>query len=1153
MGIQRDGRGQPDPYISGTNEVCRYHGAWYSETPDTYIKLQVQLLQGGIPYTNSNGPEGTVGVSINDNGTFYCDIAIPSDISLSHRVAIRRDGVWEVTSMQAFKSVAMAVEFQNVQATVVDGTSVAFYGQWKPNTTESTGTAYLYYKKTTDVSWTLHGTYGPYSGSGWQAISQTITGLDYGTSYQFYIYVSRTVSNNLWAGQGTYVSYGGITYGYLPTANASSSTVSASTLAATPTVTSEDASSVSHVSAVLNGTIDANSLPSGVDVSFLWNSQAYRRVDYNNGVNVTNGKVLTIGAITYTFLTNSTATGQFAYSGQPSPLDTIVIEGSTYTFVNEVVSTGGKIAYVNGTQPTHGKIVTLPTAGGVPGIYKFKNEVAASGGKLAYINGTNPAITKTVTIPVGGPNPDAVYTFVSTVAQAGDVKRAGNADATMLNLAHAINKSGGTEGAGGDYISWNNAAHPLVSAAQDAGADEINLTVLSVGSVGNITISTTDASITPTSPTGGSQVEDAGDVLIGANADATMLNLSRAINNSGGTSGVGNDYIAYNFGAGPAAHPLFSATHSAGSDWITFTTLAAGHYGNADFTSDESSFTITDPSGGDQVEVAGDVLIGADADATFLNLTRAINNSGGTPGVGNDYLPWGGGANSWVSAVHNSGPNTVSITALSSGAAGNSIDLSDTSAAVTTTVMSGGTDLPGGGYQVLIGTNADATMLNLKYAINKDGGVEGINYVAAAAHPYVTAAISAIDNYVTLVVPTNTNPTLTFSTDEATFTLTTETSAPWSNETTPVNYANDGTTPFSAVVSGLALKRTYFFKAKAVYTANGGGTLYGSDKTFTTATEPLAASLEEDLMQTLQFDGQYGVAKTITFTLRAPSGSSSDLFYTSTAPVQADCLIYKDGVYDSTSDNAPTQVSTYLYKLTLSAAEMQCEMLDLVIHDASGASFRDQHIQVRTAMRLSELDIDASQGPTNADAITAIGNGDGDGIIATSTGNGNDINAVLSSMWLRVGYAQTQSSPSGVKIKLDSNASPTDNYYNGCVVVTLDGDGAGQARVVVSYNGGQREATVDSSWSTIPNNTTIYALGAGARPWNLSPAAELASVPGPTAGYGEMLQLVFQRFANKIDQTASAQTWYDSAGNAIFDRAVSDDGVTQTVEALANV
>jgi hypothetical protein len=306
-------------------------------------------------------------------------------------------------------------------------------------------------------------------------------------------------------------------------------------------------------------------------------------------------------------------------------------------------------------------------------------------------------------------------------------------------------------------------------------------------------------------------------------------------------------------------------------------------------------------------------------------------------------------------------------------------------------------------------------------------------------------------------------------------------------------------------------------------------------------------------MQTIQFDGHYGQPKAISFTLRAPSGSSSDLYYTGAAPVIADISIHKDGGAASPATNDATHVGTFLYTLVLTNVEMQAEIIDIVIHDASGTAFRDQHLQVRTAMRLSEIDVDATYGPVDATALTLIGNDDGHGMLATSTGAGSDINAVLSSMWLRVAFAQAQISPSGTKIKLDANASTTDDYYNGSIVVILGGDGAGQARVITAYDGGQREATVDTTWSTIPNNTSTYALGAGARPWSLAPVAELASVPTPTAGYGEMLQLLFQRFAFKVEQTASAQTWYDSSGVAIFDRSVSDDGVTQTVDALANV
>jgi hypothetical protein len=1148
MAIHRDGR--DNIFMSGTYEYATYHGSWWGLTPGDNVELYISILRDGQPnfdpppVGNGGGPSGTVGSTIGDSGEFSVQLGVAGDDVYSWRVNIRTNGSPFNGPMEWWKAGAAATTFGTPVAgnVVQTQSSLNFSCTWTPNCQDSPATAYLYYKKTTDVSWSIWagaitGDAATQTGYTPKTYSATVTGLTDGTAYQFYLYVTKATTLN-------------------PTA--SSAQASASTLASTPDVTTEQASTVTHASAVLNGTLDANFLD--VDFSFLWNGSAQRVIDYLNGTNITDGKVLTIGAITYTFLEDDVATGNIAYSGQPSTLETVTINGVVYTFKVEQAASGGKLAYVNATNPTHGKIVTIPTDGGPDGVYKFKTEVNATGGKLAYVNASNPQAGKTVTIPAGGVNPDAVYTFVSTVTVAGDVKRGGNADATMLNLERCINKSGGTEGAGNDYIAFDfgagPAAHPLVVATHDSGADEITFAIADVGPVGNINIQTDDANITPTDPTGGSWVEDPGDVLIGADADATMLNLSRCINKTGGTEGEGEDYMAFDFGAGAAAHPLVVATHNAGADEVTFVIAQVGSGGNVNITTDEATITPTDPSGGSWVEDEGDVLIGANEDATFLNLERCINNSGGTSGEGNDYIPYNAQPSTDVTAVHNAGGNVVDLTAIARGSSGN-MTVSDTSANITSTSLTGGADLPGGGYQVLIGSNSDATMLNLTYAVNKSGGTEGINYVAAAAHPDVVATISALDNWVHLTVPTNTNPALAFSTDEATFTLTTNAEDPFTNETTiqPVTGV-DGVLPYSDTISSLTKQRTYYFKAKAVYTANGGGTLYGDELTFTTGAEPLAAALEEEHMQTIQFDGQYGQAKTVTFTLRTPAGTSSDLFYTDVAPLQADCKIFKDGVYDNTSDNAPTRIldgASAIYSLELSEDEMEAETIDVVVHDASGTAFRDAHLQIRTAIRVSEIDVDATNGPVNATALTLIGNADGHGMLATSTGDGSDINAVISSMWMRVGFAQTQGAPNGVKIKLDANASAVDDYYNGGVVAILGGDGAGQARVIIDYNGGQREATVDTTWSTIPNNTSTYAIGPGSRPWSLAPEAELASVPSANGAYGEMLQLLFQRFAFKVEQTASAQTWYDSAGNPIFDRSVSDDGVTQTIEALANV
>jgi hypothetical protein len=1132
---KREGRTRV--YVSGAYEYAAYHGSWTGFGTGNNLEVWATAFRNGgagEAFFVNVGVDGIVGGSGGpaDEGTFVVNGYVPADTACSWRVAHRYNGVTNNSgSLEFFTSGASMVTFGTITASNPTQTTIDFSGQWYPNTTASTATAYLYYKKTTDPTWTLWGNSGAQSGTAVKTYTATVTGLASGTSYQFYLYVSRTTSSNQ---------------------TASSSVVSESTIASTPTVTTQSASSISHNSATLNGTIDANNL--ATNETFVWNGSAQRVIDYVGATNVTSGKVLTVGSNVYTFLTDTTATGQFAYSGQPSVGETVVINGVTYTFRDEVAARGGKLAYVDATNPTADKIVTIPSGGAEPnGVYKFKVEQVSTGGVIAYVNASNPPALKTVTIPSGGANPNAVYTFVSTVVNGGDVKRSGNADLTMTNLVYAINKSGGTEGAGQDYLSFDGDAHALFTATIDTFSNEIDLTTLpaATGTVGNVTLSSNESSITVVSPTGGSEVDTAGDVLIGASADATMLNLSRCINKSGGTEGVGEDYMAFDFGSGPAAHPLVVATHDSIVDEVTFVIAQVGNGGNVGITTDEASITPTDPTGGSWVAVGGDVLIGAAALNTFLNLTHCINNSGGTSGVGEEYLPAGGAENPDVTAGITA--TEVNLTAITSGTIGNVV-LSDTSGAITTTTMSGGTDLPGGGYQVLIGTTADQTMQNLVYGINKSGGTEGINYVAAAAHPDVVATIGALDDYVHLTVPTNTNPAIAFTTDEATFTLTVNAEGPYANETAVQAFSNDGTTAFSAALTGLTKRRTYYYKAKSVYTANGGGTLYGDAVQFTTGTLPEAAAIEEEHMQIIQFDGQYGQAKSVYFTLRSPSGSSSDLFYTDAAPLQADCKIFKNGVYDNTSDAAPSRIisgASAIYKLILSADEMGAENIDVIIHDAAGSAFRDAHIQVRTAMRLSEIDVDATNGPVDATALTLIGNDDGHGMLATSTGAGSDINAVLSSMWLRVAYARTQAN--GSKIQLDLNASAVNGYYNGCVVVVLGGLGAGQARVIIDYAGATGLATVDSAWSTIPDNTSTYAIGPGARPWSLTPGAELTSIPGPTASYGEFLQLLFHRFAMKINQTASAQTWYKSNDiDQLFVRTVSDDGTTQTIERLAN-
>jgi len=119
-------------------------------------------------------------------------------------------------------------------------------------------------------------------------------------------------------------------------------------------------------------------------------------------------------------------------------------------------------------------------------------------GILTYTDATDVTAGKIVTVNT------TVYKFVAVVAAAGDVLIGANSDATQLNFTRCINKSGGTEGAGQDYMAAGGVAHPQVSAVQTAGSDIVTLTQRVGSLAGNsYPLTTNETTITPTAFTGG--------------------------------------------------------------------------------------------------------------------------------------------------------------------------------------------------------------------------------------------------------------------------------------------------------------------------------------------------------------------------------------------------------------------------------------------------------------------------------------------------------------------------------------------------------------------------------------------------------------------------------------------------------------------------
>lgn len=68
---------------------------------------------------------------------------------------------------------------------------------------------------------------------------------------------------------------------------------------------------------------------------------------------------------------------------------------------------------------------------------------------------------------------------------------------------------------------------------------------------------------------------------------------------------------------------------------------------------------------------------------------------------------------------------------------------------------------------------------------------------------------------------------------------------------------------------------------------------------------------------------------------------------------------------------------------------------------------------------------------------------------------------------------------SASSITLAAFSSAVDDYYKGSTIRILSGPGAGQTRVISGYTGSSRVATVSVNWTSMPDNTSTYAIGYG--------------------------------------------------------------------------
>jgi hypothetical protein len=61
-------------------------------------------------------------------------------------------------------------------------------------------------------------------------------------------------------------------------------------------------------------------------------------------------------------------------------------------------------------------------------------------------------------------------------------------------------------------------------------------------------------------------------------------------------------------------------------------------------------------------------------------------------------------------------------------------------------------------------------------------------------------------------------------------------------------------------------------------------------------------------------------------------------------------------------------------------------------------------------------------------------------------------------------------------IELDPSSSEVNDFYNGYIINITAGTGAGQNRIITTYDGTTKQATVDINWTTVPDGSSVYSL-----------------------------------------------------------------------------
>ncbi len=124
---------------------------------------------------------------------------------------------------------------------------------------------------------------------------------------------------------------------------------------------------------------------------------------------------------------------------------------------------------------------------------------------------------------------------------------------------------------------------------------------------------------------------------------------------------------------------------------------------------------------------------------------------------------------------------------------------------------------------------------------------------------------------------------------------------------------------------------------------------------------------------------------------------------------------------------------------------------------------------------------------------------------------------------------------------LDTGSSSVNDYFAGSVLVITAGPGAGQSRLIISYVGSTRVATLDRAWATNPTSASYFrimpagsALLAAERNAIADALLDRSNAVETGLTFRQMLRLTSAAIFGKVSGATGA------AGTVIFRNAIAD-------------